>query len=52
MSRFLIGIDLGTTNSAVAYVDTQQAVTGDTPIIHVFNIPQFVAEGVLSLHHQ
>ena len=24
-SRFVVGIDLGTTNSAVAYVDTQQA---------------------------
>src|SRR5215467_2712444 len=44
-SRFLIGIDLGTTNSAVAYVDTQGPVTGDTPPIHVFNIPQLIAEG-------
>src|SRR5215813_4694238 len=44
-SRYLIGIDLGTTNSAVAYVDTQEPVTGDTPPIHVFNIPQLIAEG-------
>jgi len=44
-SRFLIGIDLGTTNSAVAYVDTQKPVTGDTPPIQVFNIPQLIAEG-------
>jgi len=44
-SRYLIGIDLGTTNSAVAYIDTQEATTGDTPIIHVFQIPQLVAEG-------
>jgi molecular chaperone DnaK (HSP70) len=44
-SRFLIGIDLGTTNSAVAYVDTQEPITGDTPPIHVFNVPQLVAEG-------
>lgn len=44
-SRFLIGIDLGTTNSAVAYVDTQEPIIGDTPPIHVFNIPQLIAEG-------
>src|SRR5262247_3031954 len=44
-SRYLIGIDLGTTNSAVAYVDTQEPVKGDTPPIHVFGIPQLIAEG-------
>src|SRR5262245_36156473 len=44
-SRYLIGIDLGTTNSAVAYVDTQEAVKGDTPPIHVFDVTQLVAEG-------
>src|SRR5215475_3184558 len=44
-SRYLIGIDLGTTNSAVAYVDTQEPVTGDTPPIHVFDITQLIAEG-------
>src|SRR5215510_1412300 len=44
-SRYLIGIDLGTTNSAVAYVDTREPVTDDTPSIHVFNIPQLIAEG-------
>jgi hypothetical protein len=44
-SRYLIGIDLGTTNSAVAYVDTREPVTGDTPPIHVFGIPQLIAEG-------
>src|SRR5215475_12160636 len=44
-SRYLIGIDLGTTNSAVAYVDTQEPVKGDTPSIYVFDIPQLIAEG-------
>jgi uncharacterized protein DUF3731/Hsp70 protein len=44
-SRYLIGIDLGTTNSAVGYVDTREPVSGDTPPIHVFNIPQLIAEG-------
>jgi molecular chaperone DnaK (HSP70) len=44
-SPYLIGIDLGTTNSAVAYVDTREPVTGDAPPIHAFNIPQLIAEG-------
>jgi len=28
-----IGIDLGTTNSALAYIDPQQAAEADTPAI-------------------
>jgi molecular chaperone DnaK (HSP70) len=45
-SRFLIGIDLGTTNSAVAYVDTQAKLARRTgAAIRVFDVPQFVAEG-------
>ncbi len=44
-SRYLIGIDLGTTNSVVAYIDTQEPLRGDAPPIHVFDIPQLVAEG-------
>lgn len=39
-SRYLIGIDLGTTNSVVAYIDTQ----GDSEIRTV-EIPQLVAPG-------
>lgn len=42
-SRFLIGVDLGTTNSVVAYIDTQSA-DGGSPI-HVFPVPQLVAHG-------
>jgi molecular chaperone DnaK (HSP70) len=30
-SRYLIGIDLGTTNSVVAYIDTQKASDADSP---------------------
>ena len=41
MARFLIGIDLGTTNSAVAYVDTRTA----DPRVNVFQVPQLVAPG-------
>lgn len=39
--RYIIGIDLGTTNSALAYVDTQQP----TLSIHLFPIPQLVNGG-------
>jgi molecular chaperone DnaK (HSP70) len=43
-SRYLIGIDLGTTNSVVAYLDTQ--IDGDeSPPINVFQVPQLVAHG-------
>ncbi len=39
-SRYLVGIDLGTTNTALAYVDTRAGRD-----IHVFEIPQLVAAG-------
>jgi hypothetical protein len=39
MSRFVIGIDLGTTNSCVFYADT----TAERPRIHHFKIPQLNA---------
>jgi molecular chaperone DnaK (HSP70) len=43
-SRYLVGIDLGTTNCAVAYVDTHGR---DRPAaeIHDFPVPQLVAPG-------
>ncbi len=43
-SRFIVGIDLGTTNCAVAYVDTKgrERPTAD---IRLFEIPQLVAPG-------
>ena len=48
-SRYLIGIDLGTTNSVVAYIDTQEVADVGSPI-RVFPIPQLVAHGeVLTL---
>jgi hypothetical protein len=46
MARYLIGIDLGTTNSALAYVDLKR--TGpdkNRPVIHPFAVPQLVAPG-------
>jgi molecular chaperone DnaK (HSP70) len=46
-SRYLIGIDLGTTNSVVAYIDTQNVADGGSPI-RVFPVPQLVAHGEVS----
>lgn len=40
-ARFIVGIDLGTTNSAVAYVDTQSSER----TIASFDVTQLVAEG-------
>ena len=47
-ARYLIGIDLGTTNSAVAYVDTQ---TADTRV-RVFEVEQLVAPGEVAPRRQ
>jgi molecular chaperone DnaK (HSP70) len=40
-----LGIDLGTTNSALAFIDPQQAAETDSPTIRVLDIPQYVAAG-------
>ena len=54
-SRYVVGIDLGTTNSALAYVDT----SADDWRLHDFAVPQLVAAGVVearqtlpSFHYQ
>jgi molecular chaperone DnaK (HSP70) len=41
-SRYIIGIDLGTTNSALAYVDTRGRERPSADI-HAFDVPQLVA---------
>lgn len=43
-SRFVVGIDLGTTNSAVAYFDTG---VGDEPTLQHLKIPQVIQPGVV-----
>jgi len=43
-SRYLIGIDLGTTNSVVAYLDTQNTADAAS-LIRVFPVPQLVGPG-------
>jgi molecular chaperone DnaK (HSP70) len=40
-----IGIDLGTTNSALAWVDPREAEDVNFPPIHIFEVPQLVAPG-------
>ena len=44
-SRYLIGIDLGTTHTVVAYADTAQAREGAPPTIEPFLVEQLVAPG-------
>lgn len=43
-ARYIVGIDLGTTNSVVAYTDTQ---TVDASGIKIFKIPQITGSGVV-----
>lgn len=45
--RFIIGIDLGTTNSAVSYVDLSDEFIAK-PQIQIFRIPQITAPGEIS----
>ncbi len=40
-----VGIDLGTTNSALAFIDPEQAAEADYPSIRVLDVPQTVAPG-------
>ena len=42
-SRFIIGIDLGTTNSALAYVDTG----ANAATVQSFAVPQVVSAGAV-----
>ena len=43
MSRFVVGIDLGTTNSALAYVDPSEATENQPAPVRSLAIPQLVA---------
>ena len=45
MSRYVVGIDLGTTNSALAFADTRDATPDAPPAIRSLPIPQVVAAG-------
>jgi molecular chaperone DnaK (HSP70) len=41
----MIGIDLGTTNCAVAFIDTSKLGPEDDPKIEIFGVPQVVSPG-------
>src|SRR5688500_20392255 len=43
------GIDLGTTNSAIAYIDPREAEEADFPPIHIQHVPQHVRPGAPEL---
>ncbi len=47
-SRFIVGIDLGTTNTAVAFVDTRSTVLR----VRTFEVPQLVAPGAVDRRAQ
>ncbi len=42
-----VGIDLGTTNSALAYIDPAEAENADFPPIHILEIPQHVRQNAV-----
>src|SRR3954447_17351045 len=45
-ARYAIGIDLGTTNCAVSYIDLSVPIpSGKAPKVHSFGVPQLVTEG-------
>ena len=48
MPRYLVGVDLGTTNSALAYVDLGKKARG-RPEVQTFLVPQLVAPGETSI---
>jgi molecular chaperone DnaK (HSP70) len=45
MSRYVVGIDLGTTNSALAYADTAEAAADGHSRVRALQIPQLIAPG-------
>ena len=45
MSRFIVGIDLGTTNCALAYADSPESTSDNPAPIRSFAIPQVVGLG-------
>ena len=46
--KYIIGIDLGTTNSAVTYIDIDLNRERSRPVIRHFEIPQITGSGEVS----
>ena len=52
-ARYVVGIDLGTTNCVLAYVDTgQQAPGAEPPLPDVLAVPQLIKPGVVEARAQ
>lgn len=49
-SKYIIGIDLGTTNCTMAYAAREQVASHDRPIITQFDIPQMISSGIQGSH--
>ena len=47
-NQFVIGIDLGTTNTVLAYLP----LAGETPALEILPIPQIVAPGVVEARRE
>lgn len=45
-ARYIVGIDLGTTNCVVSYID-REGDSSDTPETHLFEIPQVIDAGIV-----
>jgi molecular chaperone DnaK (HSP70) len=48
MARYLVGIDLGTTNSALAAIDLKHKPKAARPTVNVFPVPQLTAPSELA----
>jgi len=44
-SKYIIGIDLGTTHSVLSYTEVQTNEDDEVPRINIFEIPQVIAQG-------
>ena len=52
-ARYVVGIDLGTTNCVLAYVDTRQQAPGaEPPLPDVLAVPQVIKPGVVEARAQ
>src|SRR4029078_7365246 len=52
-ARYVVGIDLGTTNCVLAWVDTRAEIDDvDAPSVQVLAVPQLIKPGVVESRHQ
>jgi len=51
-ARYVVGIDLGTTNCVLAWIDTQAEIDVDAPPVEVLALPQLVKPGVVEARPQ